>query len=481
VLVLDVAIVSVALPAVQAELRFSAGGLSLVVTAYALTFAGLLLFGGRAADLYGPRRLFVIGLAVFTVASLLCGVAPTALVLVGARALQGVGGALMSPAALSLLMALYPEGPERNRALGVWSSLAAAGGAAGLVLGGVLTDLVSWRWVFGINVVLGVPAMLALKSVLPAPTPTGSGRLDLLGATAITVGMAALVYGLSLVGERGVADPVVAALLVVAVVLVAVFVRLEARRQNPLLPLGLFRSRTLSGANLATLALSAVVLGTNFFLTLHLQQRLGLSPLATGLAFLPQTLVAGLASVAAARLASRVGLRGLLLGSMAALAAGSLLLARLGSSSGYVLDVLPGMVLTAVGIGIGFTAGTAAATSGVAPERQGVASAVLATSQQAGGAVGLALLGAIAAASASDPAVGAAVAGLGAAFVAMAVLATLGAVAVVALLKQMHGPIPPAAAVQEAAPPWCTAHTAACAPGAWQLDSAQRSVTHPQS
>lgn len=395
-LVLDVAIVNVALPRIQTELHFSQASLQFVVTAYVLTFGGLLLFGGRASDVFGRRRIFVVGLALFTLSSIACGLAQSAPMLIVSRALQGVGGALVSPAALSLLITIFPEGARRNRALGIWSAMAASGGAAGLLLGGVLTDFTSWRLVFLINGVLGTAVIVGSLWLLPRQPEVNKGRIDGAGACAITVGLIALVYGLQRGGQDGFASPIVLALLAVAILLIVGFVVIEQRAKEPLIQLGLFRLPTLTGANLATLLLSGVILGVNYFLTLYFQQVQGYSPLQTGLAFLPMTVASALASQVASRFLDRTGIRLLLLIGMLALAAGSLLLAQLKTQSTFLLPVLPGMLLIATGLGFGFTLGTLAATAGVPEKQQGVASGLLATSQQLGGALGLALLSTVA-------------------------------------------------------------------------------------
>lgn len=464
VLVLDVAIVNVALPVVQEEFGLDRGTLQLVVTVYGLAFGGLLLLGGRAADLLGRRRVFLVGLALFTAASLACGLAPTGPVLVGARAVQGVGGALVSPAALALLLASFPSGPQRNRALGVWSALAAAGGATGLLLGGLLTEFAGWRWLFLINVVLGVPVLALATRVLPAGRSSTGGHIDVAGAVTVTAGLMALVYGLARIAEDG-AAPLPLGLLAAAAVLLAVFVAVEVRAREPLLSFALFRARSLAAANLAVLLMSAVVVGSGFFLTLHLQQVLGLGPLQTGSAFLPQTVLAALASALAARVLDRVGARVLLIGGMLALAAGSLLLAGVSADGSYAGEVLPGLLLVAVGIGLGFTVGTAAATAGVPVEQQGAASAVLGTGQQVGGAVGLAALTALAAPSAAGTD---ATAGSSTAFLAMAALAVLaaGAAAAVPRSRATTGRADPAAAPVVPLP---SAHSAPCQPGATRV------------
>jgi EmrB/QacA subfamily drug resistance transporter len=312
--------------------------------------------------------------------------------LVAARALQGVGGALLSPAALSLLITIFPEGKERNRALGVWSALAAGGGAVGLLLGGVLTDLATWRWVFLVNVPVGIIVLIASFRVLPASKATARGRIDVAGAVTVTAGLIALVYGLSRGGQKGFGEGLVVALLAASILLLAAFVVIELRSREPLVPFGLFRLHTLTGANLATLLLSAVILGVNYFLTLYFQQVLGYSPLVTGMAFLPMTLASVLASAIAARLVGQMSIRLLLLLGMLALAGGAALLSQIVPHGTYLVSVLPGLLLVAIGLGFGFTIGTLAATAGVTASQQGVASGILSTSQQLGGAIGLAIL-----------------------------------------------------------------------------------------
>ena len=474
-LVLDIAIVNVALPAIQADLRFARGDLQLVVTAYALTFGGLLLLGGRAADLLGRRRLFAAGLALFTLASLACGLAPSSALLVAARALQGVGGGLVSPAALSLLTTIFPEGRARDRALGVWSALAAGGGAAGLLLGGVLTGLVSWRWVFLVNVPVGVLVLVFSPRALPTGRLAGSarGRIDAAGAVTATGGLVALVYGLDRGGQEGFATGSVIALLAAAAILLTAFVAIERRAREPLLPFGLVRRPTLAGANLATLLLSAVILGVNYFLTLYFQQVLAYSPVETGLAFLPMTLVAALASGVAARLVGRAGARGLLAVGMVALCAGAALLGQIAPRGGY-LGALPGMLLVAIGLGLGFTVGILAATAGVDARQQGVASGIVGTSQQVGGAIGLAVLTAVAGAvtgSAHGSLSQALTDGFRAAFLVAAGFAGVALLAVGALVREDDGQVALARPDQEPSrvPVICATQTAPCQPAITRL------------
>lgn len=478
-LILDIAIVNVALPAIQTDLGFGRENLQLVVTAYTLSFGGLLLLGGRLADVLGRRRVFVAGLLLFTLASLGCGVARSDGMLVAARAVQGIGGALVSPAALALLITIYPEGPERNRALGVWSAVAAGGGAAGLLLGGALTDLTGWRSVFLVNVPLGALVALAAWRALSESRPARGGRIDLGGAVAATGGLIALVYGLSRGEQAGFGDPLVLGLLASGATLLAAFVVVERRVREPLVPFKLFRLPTLLGANMATLLLSAVVLGVNYFLTLYFQQVQGYSPLRTGVAFLPLTFAAALASGVAARLVGHVGARRLLLAAMLALAAGSATLAQISPGSTYVVGALPGLLLAAIGLGFGFTVGTLAATAGVAPQLQGVSSGIFNTSQQIGGALGLAVLATVAGAgtgAAVDASTETLTAGFRAAFWAMTGLAGAAALVVLALVRERDCAAEMARLDRQSGPlSTATGYASPCQPAVTRLASGSRS------
>jgi len=385
----------------------------------------------------------------------------------------------VSPAALSLLTTIFPEGRARDQALGVWSALAAGGGAAGLLLGGVLTGLVSWRWVFLVNVPVGALVLVFSPRALPAGRPVGGGRIDAAGAVAATGGLVALVYGLDRGGQEGFGTGSVIALLAAAAILLAAFVAIERRAREPLLPFGLFRRPTLAGANLATLLLSAVILGVNYFLTLYFQQVLAYSPVETGLAFLPMTLVAALASGVAARLVGRAGARGLLAVGMVALCAGAALLGQIAPRDGY-LGALPGMLLVAVGLGLGFTVGILAATAGVDARQQGVASGIVGTSQQVGGAIGLAVLTAVAGAvtgSAHGPLSQALTDGFRVAFLVAAGFAGVALLAVGALVREDDGQVALARPDQEpgGVPVLCAAQTAPCQPAiTWLAGASSR-------
>lgn len=400
-LVLDISVTNVALASIRAELGFDVGDLQWIVTAYVLLFGSLLIFFGRAGDLWGRRRLFLVGTASFSVASLLCGLAQEPWQLVAARALQGLGAAMMSPAALSLLTTTFTEGDARNRALGVWGAIAAGGAAAGMIIGGVLTDVASWRWVFLINVPVGLAVALAALRVVPESRAPSHGRLDVPGAAAVSGGTLALVYGLTGVGPEGSATSVVAAL-AVALLLLGAFLVVERRAAEPLVDADLFRVRGVAAANGFSLLSTAVVVGQSFFLSLYLREVLGFSPLRTGFALVPITLVViGVAS-AIPRLLPRVGVRAPLVAAGLLLAGGMALQTRLPVDGSYLTDVLPAILVTAGGLGLGFVAATIAATAGVPASQQGLASGLLNTSQQLGGAVGLAVLATIAASRTTD-------------------------------------------------------------------------------
>lgn len=401
--VLDFSIVNVALPDVQRDLGFSQQGLQWVVSAYALTLGGFLLLGGRAADLLGRRRIFLAGLAIFTLAALVGGFARSPEVLIAARAAQGFGAALSSPAALSIITAIFPEGPERNRALGVLGAVGAGAVAAGVVLGGVLTDVAGWRWVLWINVPIGLAA-IALTPALIRESRAGVASagglrgltrgLDVPGAVLVTSGLLVLVYALSGAESAGFASPRTLGGLALALILLAVFVFVEYRARNPLVPLGIFRSRTLTGANLGAFVVVGAYGGAFLLLSLHMQQVLGYSALATGLAFLPMA-VAGVAGsgLLGPRLVTRFGARSVLVAGMIAMSAGFGLLTGVPTGGAtFAGDLLPATLLLAVGEGVAFAAFFVGAVEGVGDEEQGVASGLVNTSLQVGAALGIAIL-----------------------------------------------------------------------------------------
>jgi EmrB/QacA subfamily drug resistance transporter len=400
VVVLDASIVTVALAEIRAGLGFTDGALPWVVNAYTITFAGLLLLGGRLADLHGRRRLLLGGLVLFAVASALGGLAQEPWHLVAARGLQGVGAALLAPATLTVLTTTFAEGPARTRALGAWTAVSAAGGAVGVLLGGLLTQVGGWRWVLLVNVpVVAVVVLLALRSVPPDRVPA-RGPADVLGAVLVTGGTVALVLALVRSVERGAAAPDTVLGLAAALALLAAFVVVERRTPHPLVPLGLFASRAVAGANAVALLLGAALFGTYYVLSLHTQLVLGWTPLQTGLAFLPLSLVLVAGSAVATRLLPATGPRALLLTGITAAAAGLLLFSATVAGGGTAAGVLVAAVVTGAGIGLCFVPVTAAATSGVRREQAGLASGVLGASRQLGGAVGLGLLAAVADAAA---------------------------------------------------------------------------------
>jgi len=391
--VLDATIVNVALPAIRTALDFNTDAdLQWIITAYALTFGGFLLLGGRLADLFGRRKLFIIGTAVFAIASLLGGLAQTPEQIIIFRGLQGLGGALLSPAALSLVLTIFKEGPERNKALGVWSMVAAGGGAIGLVLGGVLTQYVDWRWVFFINIPIAALVIgLGLKYV-PASLPRERESVDILGAVTITGSLISLVYALAKAAELGWTSASTLIGVAASIVLMATFIVNEMRFKHPLIRLGIFRKRNVTGASIVMLLMPAAMFGLFFYLSIYLQQILSYTPTQTGIANLPFTLtimvVAGVLSAKAAKLNPKLIL---VVGPLIA-AAGLLFFARLPVHADYVTDILPGIILLATGMATVFVTATMAATNGISNAESGLVSGLLNTGQQIGGAIGLAVL-----------------------------------------------------------------------------------------
>jgi EmrB/QacA subfamily drug resistance transporter len=398
VLQLDFSIVNVALPTIQADLHMAAAELQWVVTGYALTFGSLLLAGGRLADLLGRRRMLGIGLVVFALASLACGLAQWPLMLIGARLAQGAAGAMVSPAALSLLTTTNPEGPARTRALTIWQATTAAGATAGIVAGGVLTQYLGWRAVFLVNPPV-IVIMLALIRLLPAAAPAGGARLDFRGALLVTAAIAALIFGLSYGQQHSFSAPPAVGTLVASVVLGAAFVRAELTASAPMLPLAIFSARSRRAAVVAMVMIGAVLAGYVYFVSLFLQKVLHFSPLLTGAALLPATLtVVAMSTLGTRRLLSRLPAWQVLLAGLACLAAGQLWLAQISATSTYLSAVLPGLLLTSLGIGLALPTTSIAITSGVRGQDQGLAGALFTTSQQTGAAVGLAVLATAAAA-----------------------------------------------------------------------------------
>ena len=397
--ILDVSIVNVALPKIGDSLSFSTTGLEWVVNAYTLTFSGLLMLGGRAADLLGRRRVFLSGVGLFALASLLCAVANTKGLLVGGRALQGVGGAVMSPATLAIIATSFAEGAERNRALGIWGAIGGIGGASGVLLGGILTEALGWPAIFVINIPVGIAVLFLGRRVIPEGRNEHAPRhFDVAGATLITGGLFAITYGIVRTDVLGWGSTGVLAPLAAGVVLIGLFLLVEGRfAAAPLVPLSVFRMRQLRGANLAVFLMYTALFAMWFFLTLYLQQILGLSPIQTGLAFVPMTLSVVAGSTLAPRLLARFGVRATVTGGLLLATAGMLLLSGVRPGGTYAAQVLPGGVLTALALGIALVGSTIAAVQGVPPSQTGLASGLPNTSRLMGGALGLAVLGTIAA------------------------------------------------------------------------------------
>ncbi|QEC47000.1 MFS transporter [Baekduia soli] len=437
--VLDATITNVALPAIQADLQFSATDLQWVVNAYTLVFGGFLLLGGRAGDLLGRRRLFVAGITLFTFASLMDALATSPGWLVGARALQGLGAALVSPAALSIITTTVPEGPDRAKALGAFAAISGGGGAVGLLLGGFLVDALSWQWVFFINLPVGLATLvLALRVVPESRAGDRAGGFDLAGATLVTGGLGLLTYTIVKTQEFGWTSARTLAFGAAAVALLLAFGALQTRRAAPLVRLSIFRVRTLSIANAATLLLMGGMYSLFYFGSLYFQQIKGDNALETGLAFVPMTVGIIAGSVLSQRLLVRFGVKAVLAAGLGLGTLGLLWMTTLTPDTAYFTGFLPGLALLAIGIGNAFVPLTLIATGGVAPEDQGLASGLFNTSQQIGGALGLAILTTVAN-SATDGAGGvradALVHGYTTAFAVGAGLLALGAVTVTVLLR----------------------------------------------
>src|SRR3954470_8249937 len=438
--VLDSTVVNVALPSIQEDLGLSEANLQWIVNAYTLVFGGFLLLGGRAGDLLGRKRLFLIGLVIFTAASLLNGLAANSAMLIGFRALQGLGGAPISPAALSILSTTFAEGKERARALGVWAAIAIGGSAFGLVLGGWLTQSFSWRWIFFVNVPVGIVAFFLSLRLVPESRDEKLHRsFDIAGAATATGGLMALVYAMVSADSAGWGSTKVISFFLLAAVLLASFFVIERRSASPLVRLSIFRVRSLATANLSMFFAASGIFAMFFFNTLYIQRVLGYEPLKAGLAFLPFTggimISAGLASA----FAPRVGVRLVAAIGLIVSIAGMLLLIRLPVDGSYVSDVLPSIILTSLGMGAVFMPLTLIATTGLDDDDQGLASGLFNTSQQVGGSVGLAILTTVAtsqtkAFEGTDTA--ALVHGFHYAFAGAAVLLAISLVALLALLRE---------------------------------------------
>jgi EmrB/QacA subfamily drug resistance transporter len=400
--VLDIAIVNVALPSIQTDLGFSQENLQWVISAYALFFGGFLLLGGRAADLLGRRRLFLAGIVIFTGASLLSGLAWNEETLIGARALQGLGAAIISPAALAILMTTFAEGKERNAALGAWGGVGAFGAVAGVLLGGILTDALSWEWIFYVNVPVGIAAFALTPLLIAESKDMTAQSFDIPGAVLVTSGLVALVYAITQANDYGWSSVETIGLFAAAAALIAGFLAWESRAKDPLMPFSIFRLRTLVGANIAGLILGTAMFGMFLMLTLYMQQVLGYSPMRTGVAYLAVAGTAIFWSALAAQLVTRIGVKPVLVVGMSALTAGLVYFTQVSVDGSYLSDLLPGFLLIGVGLGFSFVPISIAALAGVQNEEAGLASGLINTSQQIGGALGIAALSAIATSTTSD-------------------------------------------------------------------------------
>jgi EmrB/QacA subfamily drug resistance transporter len=440
--ILDATIVNVALPSIQHDLDFSAGSLQWVINAYTLVFGGFLLLGGRAGDLLGRKRLFLAGVALFTFASLLDGLSQSGGMLIAARALQGLGAALVSPAALSIITTTFADGPERAKALGVWGGIAAGGGAVGLLLGGALTQALSWEWIFFVNVPVGIAALLLSARYVPeSRAETRPAGFDLPGAVSVTGGLSLLVYAIVKAQDYGWGSTETLGLIAAALALLAAFVVIERRSKAPLVKLSVLRIRSLASANGVMLLVASGMFAFFFFSSLYVQEILGFSPLEAGLAFLPFTAGIMAGAGAAQQLIRRFGVRPIAVIGMLLAAGGLALMTRAGADGSYASDLLPGIIPMSIGMGLTFVPITLIGTTNVDNADAGLASGVFNTSQQVGGALGLAILSTFATnrtadvAAAGTPKAQAMVEGFQVAFTAGAGLIALGAIVLAVLIR----------------------------------------------
>jgi EmrB/QacA subfamily drug resistance transporter len=457
-IVLDVTIVGVALPSIREDLGFSQSSLAWVANAYLLTFGGFLLLAGRLGDLFGHRRLFLIGITLFTAASLACGIAATQGMLVGARAVQGLGAAVVSAVALSLIVTLFTEPTERAKAMGVFGFVAAGGGTIGVLLGGVLTDLLNWHWIFLVNVPIGAAVFLLSRVLLPAGRGQAvEGRLDVAGAVTVTVSLMLAVYAIVNGNDVGWTSTRTLGLLAVSAALLVFFLVLEARVRSPLVPLGLFRLRNVATSNVVGVLWAAAMFAWFFLSALYLQLVLGYSPLQVGLAFLPANLIMAVFSLGlSAKLVLRFGIKLPLATGLLLAAAGLALFARAPVEGTFAADVLPSMVLLGLGAGMAFNPVLLAAMSDVGPDEAGLASGVVNTSFMMGGALGLAVLASLAASrtdtllESGEGQLSALTGGYHLAFLVGAIFAA-GAAGLAAALLRQRGDVPEAEPEAEAA------------------------------
>jgi EmrB/QacA subfamily drug resistance transporter len=440
--VLDATVVNVALPTIQKDLNFTDSSLQWVVNAYTLLFGGFLLLGGRAADLLGRRRIFLVGIVLFTVSSLLAGLAWSEASLIGARSFQGLGAAVITPAALSILSTTFTEGRERNIALGVWGAVGGFGAAAGVLMGGILTSALSWSWIFFVNVPVGVTAFFLTPVLLRESRDASVKSFDALGAVLVTSGLSSFVYAITQAGNNGWTSAKTLSFFAAAAVLLVGFVVWELRHSEPLMRLGILRIKTVSGANAAGFILGTATFSLFLMLTLYMQDVLGYGPMKTGVAYLPVAGGAIVTSAIAAQLVTRIGVKPALLIGMVSLTAGLLYFTQVSVHGSYLGDLLPGFLLVAVGLGFSFVPISIAALAGIQANEAGLASGLINTTQQIGGALGIAALSTIATSRTTDAIAGGAtkssalVTGFHGAFWAGTIVAGLGIVAALTLIRR---------------------------------------------
>jgi len=440
--VLDIAIVNVALPSIQIDLGFSQENLQWVISAYALVFGGFLLLGGRAADLLGRRRVFLVGLVVFTAGSLLAGVAWSEASLIGARTVQGLGAAIISPAALSILTTTFGEGRERNIALGVWGAVGGFGAAAGVLLGGVFTDALSWEWIFFINIPIGIAAMALAPVLLGESRDRRAQSFDALGAVLVTGGLSTAVFAITQANDYGWTSARTIGLFAAAAALLGGFLVAETRAKDPLMSFSIFRIKTVSGANVAGFILGTALFSMFLMLTLYMQQVLGYSAMKTGIAYLAVAGTSIVWAAVASQLVTKVGVKPVLVTGMSLLTVGLLYFTQVSVDGSYLGDLLPGFLVIAMGMSFSFVPISIAALAGIEAKDAGLASGLINTSQQIGGALGIAVLSSVAvahttsAAKAGDSQAAALTTGFHAAFWVGAAIAAVGVVASAVLIRR---------------------------------------------
>ncbi len=444
--VLDASIVNIALPSIGREVGIAQENLSWVVNAYVLTFGGFLLLGGRMADLLGRRRIFMVGLVIVAVASLLAGFAPSEGALIAARAAQGLGAAIIAPSALSIVTTIFHDGAERNKALGAWGAVAGSGGAAGVLLGGVLTDGLGWEWVLWVNVPVALAVLALTPGLIPESRSESETRtFDIAGAVTVTGGLSLLVYAIVDAESVGWGSARTIGLLAAAVLLLGAFTAIERRSEAPLVPFSIFRKRTLTGANAVGLMVGGSLFAMFFFITLYMQQVLDYSPIKAGLSYLPLSIAIILSAGVASQLVTKIGFKPVLAIGLVFVAAGLFWFGAVSVDGGFATDILGPSLLAAVGLGFAFVTTTIAAVSGIEDREQGLASGLINTSQQIGGALGLAILATVAntrtdnalADAGGNPSAlpGALVEGFQAAFIGAALIALIGLVLTLVLIR----------------------------------------------